>query len=80
MLDAMSPAAVRIRLAEIRKERGLTQKELAKLVGIHELTISRIEGGSRQIELDTLGKLCSALQVPIQELVVVIPEADELSQ
>lgn len=66
----MTSGAVRLRLYEIRKERGLTQAELAKLAGMHYMTISRLESSPNQIELETLKKLCDALNVSLDELIV----------
>lgn len=41
-------------------ERPIEQQEIAKAVGIHENTISRIEQGKlTRIDFDTLIKLCS---------------------
>jgi transcriptional regulator with XRE-family HTH domain len=66
----MTTGAVRLRLYEIRKERGLTQVELANMSGLHQLTISRLESDPRQIELDTLRKLCDALGIELTDLLI----------
>ena len=66
----MSTGAVRLRLLEIRKSRGMTQSELAEKAGLHQLTISRLESGPRQIEFDTLRKLCDALGVELTDLII----------
>ena len=51
----------RLYLREWRKKRRLTQKELAKLTGIPESTISRYEHGERRVHIAVLGKLAAAL-------------------
>ena len=53
----------RLYLREWRKQRRLTQKELAKLTGIPESTISRYEAGERRVHIAVLGKLAAALGV-----------------
>ena len=53
----------RLYLREWRKKRRLTQKELAKLTGIPESTISRYEHGERRVHVGVLGKLAAALGV-----------------
>jgi len=55
-------------LREIRRERGLTQEELAQRVNLHETYISRIENGQRNPTWGVvLGIMCE-LGVPLAEL------------
>lgn len=71
MLNIMSQGAVRLRLAEILDERQMTQKQLAEMVGLSENAISKLVGGSpRQIRLDTIDRLATALGVTIEDLFV----------
>jgi len=70
VMTNMTPRAVRLRLCELRTQRGLTQAKLADLAGLHQLTISRLEGDPRQVEFETLEKLCAALGVSLSELIV----------
>ena len=58
-----------IRLAEIRKSRGLSQYALAELSGISRVTIARIETGKVNPTLQTLEQLAAALGVTVGELV-----------
>ena len=51
-----------------RKQRGLSQAELAKMVGVSRNTISSIERGEYIPSLETAFKLCNALFVVIHEL------------
>ncbi len=64
----MSPLALRLR--ELRKERGLTQTELADLTGIDQGAISRIErrGNTGAISFDVLDRLCDALACGVEDL------------
>ena len=48
-----------------RKEKKLTQKELASLSGIWQETISRIENGSGGTKLETVFYLIAALDLEI---------------
>ena len=51
-------------LKSIRESRGLTQEELAHMIGNSKQAISRLETGSRNIRRvrdETMKKLCSAL-------------------
>ena len=53
-------------LAEIRKERGLTVRQLAELCGIGYASISRLENGNYNASIDILTKICEALDADIQ--------------
>lgn len=57
----------RIRLN--RKAAGLTQAELAQKLGIPPQSIGQWERGERQPKLDTLLRIASALDTPLEELV-----------
>jgi transcriptional regulator with XRE-family HTH domain len=58
----------RMRLAEIRKKRGLTQVELADLAGCEQATVSRVERGSEAVTLRQLRQLADALRVTVADL------------
>ena len=55
-------------LKEIRQRRNLTQGELAAKVGVHLVTISRIETGVRQPSMNLLQRLAKALKVKVGDL------------
>lgn len=46
-----------LRIAEIRKEKGLSQGELAEKSGLRQNAISRIEKGKFNVGFDTLQKI-----------------------
>ena len=50
-------------IQRIRKERRITQEQLAELTGISSNSISRIEWGALIPALPTLIELCNALEV-----------------
>lgn len=50
-----------MKIAELRKKKGLTQQELAKLMGTSQQAISRIESGEYEgFSLRTLEKIAEA--------------------
>lgn len=51
------------RIAEARKRLGLTQTQLAELLGAHLTTVNRWEKGHQVPEGETLGRLAQALKV-----------------
>lgn len=53
------------RLAEIRKERGLTQQQVADDTGILRPHIARIEGGRYNVSIDILAKVMAVLDCEI---------------
>lgn len=57
-------------LEYLRKARGLTQEQLAKISGIPRTTLSHMESGGGNPSLKTLSKLASALGVPYEELLI----------
>src|SRR3546814_7341660 len=52
------------RLPALRKERGLTQADLAELIGHSEVAVLSIERGASAPSFETLGRLTRALEVP----------------
>lgn len=62
------------RLRELRKEKKLTQEDLAQKVDVEKLTISRWERGIHQIKLDKAEMLSSIFGVPISYLLGIDAE------
>lgn len=59
-----------IMLKQIRRDRGLTQDELAKASGVTRQTIIRIENERcKEIGVKTLLMLCDALKCSISDLI-----------
>lgn len=54
-------ALIAIRLAELRKDANLSQKELADKIGVSQSAISQLENSANVIQLDTLTKYVNAL-------------------
>ena len=56
-------------IKKYRKEKGITLKELAELVGLTEATIQKYEAGNiKSIDIDMLHKLAKALDVSPENL------------
>ena len=53
-------------LIEVRKEKHLSQKELAKITGINQADISRIENGNANPSLRTLQRLATGLGMKLK--------------
>lgn len=56
------------RLKEMRKSKGLTQKELADKAGVSESYICQIENG-KMVSLNKLDKLAEVLGCKVKDLV-----------
>ena len=67
-MHSLHVSAVKLRVRELREAAALTQEDLAHQAGISTSTLSRIERGTYQPRLDTLGKLARALDVPVAGL------------
>jgi len=55
-------------LKKARERRKLTQAELAKRVGVHQVTIARLETGARGPSADLLHRLAKALKLKMEDL------------
>jgi len=55
-------------LARYRQAAGLTQEVLAEKAGLHRTEIGELENGKRVCRIDTLAKLCGALQIEAESL------------
>lgn len=55
------------RIRKMRKERKLTQTELASRIGIQQSDLSRMEKGEYRVSLDTLFKILAEFDVSISE-------------
>lgn len=58
-----------IRVKEIRKSKGMRQKELAEKSSLSQSFLSQVEKGGRRPSLRTLEKLASVLGVTVVELI-----------
>ena len=59
-------AAIASQVAERRVARGLSQSELARMVGTTQSAIARLESGGRPPRIDTLLRIADALDCDLQ--------------
>lgn len=62
------PEIVGQRIREYRKQKNWTQEQLAEAASLHYSYIGGIERGDRNISLETLEKIATALDIPTREL------------
>ena len=67
--ELTTPAAnVGARLRSLRKERHLTQTQLARQIGIQQSDLSRMEKGEYRVSLDNLFKILSVFDLSFNDL------------
>ncbi len=67
------------RVKAARKKAGISQKALAGLIGVHEMTLIRLEKGQKKINVNELEKISSVLNVPLSEFLDVPPMPSNVS-
>ncbi len=60
--------SIQDRLITLRRERDLTQQEMADVIGVHVNQIRRYESGATQPSLDVLKKIAVSMSVTIDSL------------
>ena len=58
----------------LRKQRGLTQVQLAKMTGLKRPNISRLEAGTHVPGISLIERLAESLQVNISDLISQVPD------
>ncbi|MGK9250865.1 helix-turn-helix transcriptional regulator [Paenibacillus humicus] len=64
----MSQAVLGNKIAEIRRERGITQQELADGIGMRRTSLSQIENGMYYPSSETMLKISDFFQLPLGEI------------
>lgn len=67
-------ALVASRLREARKLAGLSQGQVAKLLGLHRPTISEIEAGNRRVSAEELSRFAEMYDVTVSWLLAETAE------
>ena len=57
-----------IRIKQLRKEKGISQEELAFKAGLHRTYLSDIERGTRNVSIRNIEKIAKALGVTPSKL------------
>lgn len=63
-------------LANQRREKGLTQAEVAKALGRHQPFIANIESGERRVDLVELLDLAAIIDLDVEGLVRTLQQHD----
>lgn len=73
----------RKKVAEIvfmtRKQKGFSLRDLAKKTGLSASYLSRLERSERKINLESLVKICEALEIDFQEFINPVQQPEEKS-
>ena len=56
------------KLLQIRKSKGMTQSEVAEASGLSDRTYADIERGSVNMRIETVLKICKALNITLDEI------------
>ncbi len=64
----MTSNRIGLKIKERRLELGLTQPELSEKTGVSQAYISRLEAGRHQPTFMVMIRICSALQITVDEL------------
>lgn len=56
-------------ISQLRKSKGFTQLEFAKMVGIHRTALTRIELGNTNCTIIMLRKIAASLDVKLEDLI-----------
>jgi len=57
-----------LKLKELRKNKGLTQKQLAEMIGAKHTSVSNWENGQNYPDVETIELLCGALDISPNQL------------
>lgn len=68
--------AIGLKLRQLRQVRGITQRELASLLGCQQPAIARLESGRIQPDVVTLERIANALGYRIE--MTAVPFADAI--
>ena len=61
--------AIQIHLDEVLKQRGMTSKQLCKLVGITEANLSILRSGkAKGVRFNTINRICYYLQCDVGDI------------
>ena len=76
-LNPAKRAHIAERLKEARKLAGLSQGNVAKMLGLHRPSVSEMEAGNRRVSADELARLAEIYDVSVVWLLGETPEALE---
>lgn len=62
------------RIRELRKHAGLTQSDLAKVLGVEQSTIARWESGKSEPGISSIRKLATVFEIEVSDLIAAFAE------
>ncbi|MGA8613250.1 MAG: helix-turn-helix transcriptional regulator [Xanthobacteraceae bacterium] len=72
--EAVKRSQIAERLKEARKLAGLSQGQVAKILGLHRPSISEMEAGNRRVSADEIARLAEIYDVNVAWLLGEAPE------
>jgi transcriptional regulator with XRE-family HTH domain len=72
--EAAKRALIAERLKEARKLAGLSQGQVAKMLGLHRPSVSEMEAGNRRVSADELARLAEIYDVGFAWLLGEVPD------
>ena len=73
-LDSSKRAQIAERLREARKLAGLSQVQVAKILGLHRPSVSAMEAANRRVSAEELARLAEVYDVSVAWLLGEAPE------
>lgn len=73
-IPTLDPVIVGKVIASFRKQKGMTQEVLSGLANIARSHLSAIEHGERKPTLETLFRICTALDVEMSTVILKLEE------
>ena len=61
--------ALKKTIHQLRIGKGLTQTEMAEIVGVPQSTISKIESGNRRLDILELRNVCLSLEISLTQFI-----------
>lgn len=76
----MTNKTVRLTVGALLDERGISTQELADAAGINYRTALQLRRGfAARLDLVTLGKICTALECQLSDLIELVEEPESVS-
>lgn len=66
-------------IRKIRKQKGLTLKELGKIIGVSEQAVGQYERGDRNLKIEMLIKIAATLNIDLLELTSINTVMNDLN-
>ncbi|PFG16644.1 UDP-N-acetylglucosamine 1-carboxyvinyltransferase [Propionicimonas paludicola] len=64
-MTELLPSSIGTLIRDARKQRGLTQQELASVLGTSQSAVHRIESGGQNLSLEMINRIAGALESPL---------------